>query len=109
MLALVEERDGTGEFLVFQAFDAYDDQDRRLGEAGTCVVRPDGETAYHAVRHYVVDAAVLHLSFTGEGAAQLGLASELTLGLEISPGQRAVMLHWMSVMLGPERTDLDHN
>ena len=82
-LVLVEERDQTGDFLMVQSGLWDDPQDADLGQDGPCVVRPDGECAYHAVQAYRLTRTSITFHFTSPAAASLALPERLTLALDL--------------------------
>ncbi len=83
-LVLVEERDQTGNFLMVQAplFDTSEDAD--IGQDGPCIVRPDGECAYHAVVSYRLTRTSIESQFTPAAAADLDLPERLALVLDVA-------------------------
>ncbi len=83
-LALVEEADQIGDLLLFQvALDSATDQDLALGVDGTCVVRPDGQTACHAAVYYSPSRTTLTLGLTCGAAEDLELPERTALTLDV--------------------------
>jgi hypothetical protein len=83
-LALVEELDQTGDFIVIQKAEHDDPEEVELGLGGPCVLRPSGETAYNAVDSYEISPTAITLRFTLEGARDLGLDPLIELPHELS-------------------------
>ena len=100
MLALVEEMDQTGDFIVIQRAASDDPDEVELGLDGPCLVRPDGETAYHAVESYSIGPDAIILRLTEQGAEALGLPAVVELPHELSDADLSLLGDYMADMLG---------
>lgn len=104
MLALVEEADQTGGFIVIQKAASDSPGEVEAGLDGPCLVRPDGETAYHAVDSYSILPRTIILRLTPHGAEALGLPAVVELPHELSPADLSLLSDRLAHMLGSSDT-----
>jgi hypothetical protein len=102
MLALVEEEDQTGDFIVIQRAEQDDPDEVELGLSGPCLVRPGGETAYNAVESYDVSPDQITLRLTPDGAQALGLDQLVELRHHLPDAEIFRLRDLLATILGDE-------
>jgi hypothetical protein len=85
--ALTEREDSSGWNLVFERTNVFTDADHKAGTDTYCITNEAGVAVYGGVSSWSIAGTELSLSLADSAAGDLGVATELTINLAISPAQ----------------------